>query len=158
MKENNNRNDTKTYLYLRTYSCNKNLNKKDLNNISKNTSGFSITKKRKINKSYSKKKRICDKIFKEYNITLYNKNNNILDNYLLKDNKTNFITKNNDNRNKIPNLLSLNYKKKPKILFNNINKRYNINNIKNIHIFQKSEKKTKKNNQRFYIKEVLSNI
>ena len=152
LKENNkNRNDTKTYLYLRTYSCNKNLNKKEIND-------FSITKKRKINKSYSKKKRICDKIFKEYNITLYNKNNNILDNYLLKDTKTNFITKNNDNRNKTPNLLSLNYKKKPKILFNNINKRYNINNIKNIHIFQKSEQKPKKNNQRFYIKEVLSNI
>ncbi len=46
----------------------------------------------------------------------------------------------------------------PKLLFNNINKRYNINNIKNIHIFQKSEQKPKKNNQRFYIKEVLTNI
>jgi hypothetical protein len=160
---NKNRNDTNSFFYLRTYSCTKNLSKKDFINISKNASScFSIPKKRKTNKNNSKKKRLCDQLFHEYNITLYNKNN-IFDNYFLKDNKTNYIIKknNNENRNKTPNLLSLNYKKKNNLLFNNVNNRYNninIDNSKKIPILNKSEHRSRKNNKRFFIKDVLCNI
>ena len=159
---NKNRNEENPYLYLRTYSCNKNKSKRELNNITKNVSYFSIPKKRKPNKNNSKKKRLCDQRFQEYNITLHNKNNMIFDNYFLKDNKTNYIIKknNNENRNKTPNLLSLNYKKTSNLLINNVNNKYNINlnNSKNIPILNKSEYKTKKNNKRFFIKDVLCNI
>ena len=101
INKNNNRDYTNSYLYLRTYSCNKKSNRKDIYDISnsKNNNDFSLSN----NKN---KLRISDKIFKNYGA-------NLVDNYFKKDNNNaNLNIKLHENRNKAPNLLSVNQRQK----------------------------------------------
>ena len=145
------RNNANSYLFLRTYSCNKKSIKK---NFSKHLNE-SISNHKSNN---NKKIRISDKIFKNYGLTINNQKNNEKDNYL-KDNNLNVIINIQENRNKAPNLLSLNYRQKSEPnKNNNINMNYIPNNIKNFRIINNYGKKHIWKNKKLLIKEELNNI
>ena len=158
INKNNNRNYTKSYLYLRTYSCNKKSNKKNSYNInnSKNNNEFSLSN----NKN---KLRISDKIFNNYGATLISPKINEVDNYFLKDNNNaNLNIRFHENRNIAPNLLSLNHRQRAESYnINKINKdniRYTPKSNKNVRIASLNLRKQKRNNKRLFLKDVLTNV
>ena len=151
--KNHNRNRTNRYLFLRTYSCDKNSNKKESKNNSKNFND-SIPKS-KINKNV----RISDKIFKNYG-TLNSYKSNDKEIVLIKHTSTNLISGNKDNKNKVPNLLSLSHKHRSVSNVSNSNINNNINlyipkNIKNVRLISHNHQN---NSKRFFLKDVLTNI
>ena len=160
---NNNNNNKKNkyinpHIFLRTYSCNRNMDKKDSNDIeNKNISFFSNKKSRKINiKSNNKEIKLSEQIFKYNKININKEKNNKIVNYFLKNKKNNLILSSEENREKeTPNLLSFNNNQRQETYINNIN---NIiqKKIKNIKII--NTERNKKNNKRFFLKDVLSNI
>ena len=156
--KNNNRNHTNSYLYLRTYSCNKKSNKKNSYNInnSKNNNEFSLSN----NKN---KIRISDKIFNNYGANLINPKRNEVDNYFLKDNNNaNINIRFHEKRNIAPNLLSLNHRQREESYnINKINKdniRYTPKSNKNVRIASLNLRKQKRNNKRLFLKDVLTDI
>ena len=140
-EKNQNRNNENTYLFLRTYSCNKN-SKKDYKNNSK---------------SNSKNVRITDKIFKNYGATLNNNKNNENEILFMKHTNKNLILGNKEHKSKIPNLLSLNhrYRSVSKNNINNINLNYIPKRMKNIRLINHIQQY---NQKRFFLKDVLTNI
>ena len=156
--KNNNRNHTNSYLYLRTYSCNKKSNKKNSYNInnSKNNNEFSLSN----NKN---KLRISDKIFNNYGANLISPKRNEVDNYFLKDNNNaNINIRFHEKRNIAPNLLSLNHRQRAESYnINKINKdniRYTPKSNKNVRIASLNLRKQKRNNKRLFLKDVLTDI
>lgn len=145
----------KNYLFLRTFSCNRNKNKKEFSD--NNYSFFSNSKNAQEynNINNIKASNLCDNIFKYSEIS--EKEN---DRYFIKNSKNPLIFSTNENKkNKTIYLLSLNQKQiqKHNSYINNINK-FISKNRKNIHPINKSVKISKKNNKIFYTKDILTDI
>ena len=143
-------------LFLRTFSCNRNKNKKELNDD--NYSFFSNSKNAQENNNINniKTSNLCDNILKYREINYGEKEN---DRYVLKNSKNPLIFSTHENKkNKTLYLLSLNEKQiqKHNSYINNINK-YIAKNRKNFHSTNKSVK-IKKNNRIFCTKDILTNI
>ena len=145
------RNNSNSYMFLKTYSCERN-NK--LKNSSKNFSNsHSKSKINNLNKN-NKEFRVSDKILKYCDIPKTQENNifkdNDNDNYFLK-NRTHLIVKRNEfKRNKTPNILSLHLRQKKDIFINNVNIKI-TKNIKNLQII--NNKRNNKKKKRFFLKE-----
>ena len=144
-------------LFLRTFSCNRNKNQKDLND--NNYSLLSNSKNTNENNNINniKASNLCDRIFKYSEINSGEKEN---ERYVIKNSKKNPLIFSNENKkNKTIYLLSLNQKQiqKHNSYINNINK-YISKNRKNFHPINKSVKISKKNNKIFYTKEILTDI
>jgi hypothetical protein len=145
------RNNSNSYMFLKTYSCERN-NK--LKNSSKNFSNsHSKSKINNLNKN-NKEFRVSDKILKYCDIPKTQENNifkdNDNDNYFLK-NRTHLIAKSNEfKRNKTPNILSLHLRQKKDIFINNVNIKI-TKNIKNLQII--NNKRNNKKKKRFFLKE-----
>ena len=144
----------RNYLFLRTFSCNRNKNKKELND--KDYSLFSNSKNAQENNNINinniKTSNLCDKIFKRSEINAGEKGN---ERYVIKNSKNPLIFSTNENKkNKKIYLLSLNQKQiqKHSSYINNLNKRKSIQPI------NKSVKINTKNNKIFYAKDILTNI
>ena len=151
--DSNKRNNSNSHIFLRTYSCKK--NKNDSNNNSKNSSLFQNLKNNDkiLNKNINNKIKFSNKIFQFNDINLNNEKSRDDHNFFLKNNKTHLILKNNENKNmKAPNLLSLKHEQN-KMNINNFN---NLPKMKNIHLINR-ENSLKKNNKKFFLKDVLTN-